>query len=148
MSAVRHSAKVMAEARRLREAGWSLNEIRRLMAADGIDPVPAIGTIAIWTDDAARRRELDRQARKHRELRVARSDFRLPGVRGPEWRLGRIRALADAEVGILDIARVMSIDFPGEPITRHDVRYALEVGRPPLAYRRADVAINESASAA
>lgn len=136
MTAVRHSAATMLEAQRLAAAGWTSQGIVRVFARNGITVTER--TVKRWVDPdfAAKRRRS--QVLREREKNAAARGGRLAGPpRSPEFRQARIESLAKLGVSMAAIAKVMSFDFPNEPITVRVVEHALQTGRPPKVYRDA-----------
>lgn len=122
-----HTAKVAAEAVRLREAGWTIPQIRDVLAARGIDPPPCRTTIMRWTTPGfAERRQAKATVRK-RELYEP--SYRPAGRKSAVWRAGRMRALFEAGLSPNAVAKVMTFDFPEHPVSGHQVRYALQRDR-------------------
>ncbi|PTL55784.1 hypothetical protein [Paraconexibacter algicola] len=134
MTTVRHTSRTRARAVELRNAGWSLRQVRELLAAEGYHPAPTVPTLSRWTNPA--REEEHRRANRARARGDA-TTYAWPGVRSAEWRLGRMRALDAAGVSDRDIARVMTLDFPHSPITVDQVKHALRSDTPTLPLRRA-----------
>lgn len=134
MSAVRHTARTRARAIQLHEGGWSLQAIRRVLAAEGV----RVHTSTIWRwvggekADQARVRDAARKSRRN----ASTATFRWPGPpKTPAWLLGRMRVLRGAGVPCASIARVVSSDH-GLTLTEAQVRYALQAGHVPALKAR------------
>jgi hypothetical protein len=133
----RHSSATVAEAQRLHAAGWSVYGIAKLLRRRGTSVDET--TIAEWVDPALAERRRREQALRYRIRNARKTGGRLGAgpPRSPEFRLERIRSLDKAGVSAEAIAKVMTFDFPNEPITGHMVRHALRAGEPPRVYRDA-----------
>lgn len=131
MTAIRHKVQTKLRAIELREAGWSINEVRTQLAREGVDPPPSANTIWCWTNVEMDARQRAHKRRSGRLTRLRSANFRWPGVRGPEWKVGRMQALRDGGLSCAAIASVMTIDFPDTPLTEHQVRGALTGGHMP-----------------
>lgn len=137
MSGVRHKASAKARAIELRQAGWSLSEIRALLTREGVRPVPSPNTIWCWVNEKANARQNAHKRRADRARRLARSEFRWPGVRSTDWKLARMRRLKEAGMSCAAIAIVMSIDFPDTPLSQWQVDGALREGTMPRSLKEA-----------
>ena len=129
MSAVRHKASTKALAVKMRQGGWSLNEIRRYLAEHGVVPTPSVSTIQCWTDPAQERKQREHKRLRERKERAQASTFAWPGERSDEWKLARMRRLSGAGLSTTAIAKVMAIDFPGTVLSEHQVWYMLKTGK-------------------
>lgn len=131
---MRHTSETVAAARRLHSGGWSIYGIAKLMRRQGTSVDET--TIAEWVDPqlAERRRLL--QARRYRINSARKTQGRLGAgpSRSPEFRLERMRNLRELGVSFNAIAKVMTFDFPGEPITEDQARHALRNNEPPRPY--------------
>lgn len=139
-SARRYDTAVMHQARTLYEGGWNVTDITRILKREGVDPSPTFRTVKTWVDPTyyERRLEEDRRAKRRalaREmLSGCRFDLQLRGS-SPEYRYARLKALADLGLGMTDVGKVMGIDF-GEPLSREQVKRALDEGKWPKIYRK------------
>lgn len=136
MSQVRHRASTKARALVHAEIGSGPREIQRLLAGEGVDPVPSVNTIWTWCNPKKASLQAQRDLAVARRWRLGHASFAWPGVRGPEWKLARMRVLDGAGVSAAAIARVMAVDFPKDNrLTEAQVRRALHTGRPPRSTR-------------
>ncbi len=130
----RFSAALVAEANRLHDGGWSAYAIAALFRRRGTHVDER--TVKAWVDPdtAARRREQTRQ--RMRRINAERTGGRLGAgpPRSPDFRFARIVSLRALGLSRAAVAKVMTFDFPDTPVTEAEVRYALEVGRPPAAF--------------
>lgn len=125
MSAIRHKVTTKARVVELYDAGWRPADIQRLLEREG-RTVPSKNTIWTWTHPRKAARQAQRDLAKTRRWRLRRASFAWSGVRGPEWKTGRMRAMRAAGVSLRDIARVMALDFPDDPpLTVDQVRHRL-----------------------
>jgi hypothetical protein len=96
--------------------GHSISAIRMALAKRGY--TPSHSTILCWVDDEYREERLRRQRR-----------YRPPGPahrRGWQWRLERMKELREeVNLSTASIARLMSHDFNGVKLTRHQVETIL-----------------------
>lgn len=136
MSAVRHKMSTKLKVVELYEAGWKPAEIERILHDEGM-PVPSRNTMWIWTHPKAAAEQARRDVAVARRWRVGAATFAWPGVRTPEWKVGRMRALRQTGMSFSAITKVMNVDFPNEPLTEDEVRYAIHGGKPPICLRRA-----------
>lgn len=135
MSAVRHLASTKARVIELYDAGWRQADIERLLAGEGT-PVPSRNTMWVWTHPEKARRQQQRDLAVTRRWRLARASFGWPGVRGPEWLLGRMSVLDDAGLSANAIAKVMHVDFPTLPeLGDREIWDALRKDRLPHSWR-------------
>jgi hypothetical protein len=119
-------------------AGWKPTKIRELLTTEG-HPVPSLNTIYQWVNPTYRARH--RQKMRDRKARLAATDatFHLPS-NGTDYQHAFMRRLRDERVSCNAIAKVCVVVF-GEPVTEHQVRYALgETTRPAPAHREATAA--------
>lgn len=95
-------------------------------------------TLWTWTHPKKAAKTAARENDRQRARRAATASLAWPGVRGPEWKVARMRALSDAGLTPTAIASVMRLDFPKDPplFARH-VRAALRTNTPPVPLRRA-----------
>jgi hypothetical protein len=122
------------QVRRLSEAGWGNAAIRRILADQGVDPIPTLKTIRMWIDpDYA---DQVRAETRQRMRQTSPMTFRWPGPRSVEWRVRRIKVLADAGLTKEAIAKVMTHDFPDCPLSRAQIDGILRQGRIPWALRK------------
>lgn len=135
MSRVRHSSDHVAEAQRLFAGGWSRYQIAKLFRRRGVSVDE--NTISAWVDPERADRDRRRQAERARILAARRSGGRLGAGprRGPEFRQARMTSLRGLGMSYDAIAKVMSFDFPGEPVREWQVKDALRSGTPPRVYR-------------
>jgi hypothetical protein len=125
---------MMVRARELRDAGWSIGRIRRLLAAEfGCSP-PSPNTIWCWVEPAAGERQAATKRESQRDERAASASFVFPGKRSPQWKLGRMRALRRAGMSVAAICTVMWADF-GDELTINEGRRAIETGQLPRQWR-------------
>jgi len=115
-------------ARRMREGGWTIPQIRDYLAARGQSRNRE--TIRRWSDPELMQRARDEAAARHRHKRAARAMrlTRPSQAYSPEFRFVRLLALREAGLSCPATAQVLRLDF-GEPITAEQVRYAERVGR-------------------
>ena len=133
----RYPASAVIRARELRDAGWSLRQITRLMRREFGVPVPQ-STVACWVDDEQARKQRLRSYNAHRRRWNAKVTGRLGSPHLTlDFKLIRLRALHEHGLSPGSIARVMSFDFPDEPLTEHQVRYSLATGSVPRSWRTA-----------
>lgn len=132
MSRHQHSIQCRARAREHMEAGWTLQEVRRLLTKEGFDPVPTAPTLSRWRTD--RREEKHRRANRERARRTVPATYRYPGVRSPEWLYGRMRSLHAAGLRSKPIAVVLTHDH-GVTITENQIRHALKQDSPTFGLR-------------
>ena len=123
MSAVRYPASMMVRARELREAGWSLRDIARLVEKE-TGRRPGATTVALWCyppdRQRARRGTLNTHSARERAKRYT------PNQRfTPEWKLERMRELFLRGVSYKAIGIVAGIWW-GEPLSASQVRSRLE----------------------
>lgn len=136
MTRVRHMARTKARVIELDAAGWGPKDIQRLLAAEDVDPIPTENAIWLWTNPEKAAVQAKRNVELARRWRLERASFAWPGVRGPEWKVARMRVLAGAGLKPAAIAAVMAVDFPkDERLSEDSVRRALESGRPPRSVR-------------
>lgn len=145
---VQHRASTKVRAVELAAMGMRPAEIIRQLAAEGVDPPPAHATISRWTDDNYDAQRAERVNATMRERRLKRARMSWPGVRGPEWKLARMRILARGGLDDQAIAVVMNTDFPDDPLTPEAVGTALSSGMPPHAHRAYETTTTEERSAA
>ena len=126
----------MRRAIELIDAEWTPTEARRLLQAEGHD-APSLTTIYLWTRPDYRERH-NRATRQRAARRTAEaSSYRWPANRTVEWRIGRARALAELDLSMAAIAKVMSFDFPDTPISEHQVERMVRLGTTPRSMRAA-----------
>lgn len=134
MSQVRHRASTKARVIELYEAGWTKpSEIIMHLERDGL-PVPSRNTLWAWTHPEKAAEQTQRDLEGARRWRLQQASFAWPGVRGPEWKLQRMRVLREAGLSLDAVAAVMSIDFPVTPISRPTVAKALTLDLAPRIY--------------
>lgn len=136
MTAVRHTTAAVALATQLAAAGWRPSEIPAILSRElGIKP-PARSTVHYWLNDGyAEKRRRSGRARKRKHVAAHASGSMRSNHRTPEFRLTRMRALRTAGLSHAAIAKVMTLDFPDAPLTRHQVAGALDDGRVPHTWR-------------
>lgn len=139
MSAISlHSSATIAEAQRMAAAGWTAYAIAQVFARrDG--PSPDERTVRTWIDEKYAEKRRAKQAQRYRVLKAKRSRGRLGAgpPRSPEFRMERMRSLRALGIAFDDIAKAMTFDFPREPVSGDQVRYALRNDSIPKAYRGA-----------
>ena len=131
----RYSSDDVAEARRLRAAGWEPGEITRLLNRRGL-PVHR-KTVGLWLDDEAARRDREAQRRRAARLAAEASGGALPVAVGrltPERKWQRLLALAAIPLTVPQIIDTLALDLH-ERLTEDEVRYALATDRPPRRWR-------------
>lgn len=144
---VQHRVSTKVRAMELAAAGMGPAEIIRQLVAEGVDPPPAHATISRWTDDNYDAQRAERVNATMRERRLKRARMSWPGVRGPEWKLARMRILARGGLDDQAIAVVMNTDFPADQITPEAVGVALSSGMPPRAHRAYETATDQENAA-
>jgi hypothetical protein len=128
---------------RMFAADFRINTIRRYLARNGVDV--SWMTVKGWIDPQWYEQQLAVCRARSRRREMRNHTYAWPGQRGPEWKMGRIRALHEAGLYPVMIARVMTTDFPEQPITGAQVKRALQEDCVPITYRtgnfgeRADV---------
>lgn len=137
MSTIRHKISTKLRVIELYEAGWLPAEIQELLRQEGIEPAPSRNTIWAWTHPRKAEKQARRDLAKTRRWRTERASFSWPGVRGPEWKLERMRRLRDTGLSYAAIAKVMSFDFPSAPLTASQVEGVLRGLHTPIALRSA-----------
>lgn len=128
----RYDSGAVARTVELRAAGWDLGEIQdRLELERGVRP--SRETLAIWTNPTRAASKAASVKRVNRRRWNARITGRMPSTANltSDFRLIRARALREAGLSANAVARVMTFDFPGSPVTEQQVRYACDVGRWP-----------------
>jgi transposase len=124
----RHSIVTVNEARRYAEAGWSVAWIARRLGV-------AKGTVARWVDEDRHARWMEDSDRWH-AVRAAKSGAMGMGRKQrPEFKFARMEALKAEGLSCAAIAKVMNFDF-GDGLSRHQVEYALVMGRYPSSPSR------------
>jgi hypothetical protein len=121
-----YPAWMVAEARRLKAAGWSLRRIAKIFEQRGCDPAPTQSTIYNWVRGySATPKQREWQARRSAEASGGRI---LAAPSRPEFRLVRARALHRQGMPVEWVAAVMSFDYPDRPVTGPDIvrAFALE----------------------
>jgi hypothetical protein len=122
---------MVAQARRMADAGWEIGEIRKILARDcGLDSPPAFETVRTWVDDdyaASRRKTYAAQKRAQRRNRGV---TWLPQHAKADTKLHRMDVLHGAGLSPRSIAAVMEVDY-GVQISPHAVRrYVVERATP------------------
>ena len=131
--AIRHTVATQTRVRELYAAEWSPSEIQRVLEREG-HTVPSEMTIWVWTHPDKAAATAQREVLAARRRRAAKASYAWPGVRGPEWKLGRMKAMRKEGLSTYDIARMMRLDFPNDPpLTADQVRHALKCEDPPRA---------------
>lgn len=127
----RYDVATMQEARRLFDGGWSPHQIRQILLRRGLDV--SRRTITRWVDPRAaeRQREADRRAKAARRARSG-SWFRADAT--VEFRMARLRELAEVGVPHTSAAKVLTLAF-GVEVTEWMVRKALHDGTVPRPWR-------------
>lgn len=119
------------------ERGWGPRTIWRKFVQSGI--TVAESTVREWIDPEAceRRREAGRLAARRKEAERRRASdapwLRRDATRRDatiEYRMVRIEALADSDISLDAIGRLLALDF-GTPLTEAEVERVLETGEPP-----------------
>ena len=118
-----------AEARTLGDAGWEPTQIVRIFARRGVNPLPTPSAVRWWLSGSANfERQMEHQRRSKARRQARASGGRMLGKpRTPEFKLARIRALAQRNISVRSIAVLIQFDL-GDPITESQVRRALERG--------------------
>lgn len=133
----RYPARAAVRARELRDAGWSLRHITLLIRRELGLPV-AQSTVCGWVDEEQARKQRLRSYNAHRRRWNAKVTGRLGSPHLTlDFKLIRLRALHEHGLSASSIARVMSFDFPDQPLTEHQVRYSLRTGSVPRSWRTA-----------
>lgn len=130
----RYSARTVIRACELREAGWSCAKIADFLSQElGVRPAP--NTVLLWTDPKQAARQSVRVRIGHQRARRKRLTGRMPAVSNlsPEFKAIRARALRESGLSFNAIAKVMTFDFPQEPVDAQQIRYALRTGLWPNA---------------
>ncbi|HUR84200.1 MAG TPA: hypothetical protein VMY78_02545 [Solirubrobacteraceae bacterium] len=130
-TAVRHKASTRARVIELYKAGWMPAEIQRVLAREDI-AVPSRNTIWVWTHPRQAGQQAKRDLEKTRRWRTERASFAWPGVRGPEWKRARMLAMRRSGMSYVDIARVMTLDFPKTPTSEGQVRHTIRGSETPI----------------
>jgi hypothetical protein len=123
----RYTAQDLTRARELRSAGWTYEQIARLLAREHGHTIHK-RTVQLWLNDTARETHRQHGIRTARKAHAAAASFRLPG-HTPEYRAAFMQRLADEGVSAPDIGKVCGVVF-GERLSGGRVRYALAVSRP------------------
>lgn len=119
MSTTPHRSDKVAQARGLREGGWSTHKIAGFMGV-------AQSTVMRWTDDEHLERVTNIRRSLDRQRLAAASAGRLRRSNAtPEFRQARMVSLRGLGLSHLAIARVMTFDFPEQPISEDQVASAL-----------------------
>jgi hypothetical protein len=109
VSGVRYTTTTRRRAIELREAGWSITRIARLLAREG-HPVSE-NTVWCWVNEEAAERQRERKLHRNRQQRALTAEYRWPGARrSDEWLIGRIRHLRAAGLSATAIATLAKID--------------------------------------
>ncbi len=121
----RYPAAAAARARELRDAGWSIDRCRDLIARE-FGSRPTFHTFKRWTDPAYQRSR-DADVARRRRLRTDYS-FRLVkgGDATVEYQAAFIRRLRSEGVAVSGIAKVCRVVFSDDSWTYGRVRYLLE----------------------
>jgi hypothetical protein len=138
VSAVRYPAPIMARARQLREAGWSLAKIQQLVERETGNR-PSINTVWCWVVPDAAERQATAKRGPLRARRAGAASFAYPGHRSPQWKVGRMQALHAAGLSISDVVIVMRVDF-GDDLSWHEASRAVETGALPRRWREREAA--------
>ena len=121
----RYPAAAATRARELREAGWSIDRCRDLIARE-FGHRPTFHTFKRWTDPEYQRAR-DADVARRRRLRTAYS-FQLVkgGEATPEYQRAFIRRLRQEGATVGSIAAACRVVFADEGWTYARVRYVLE----------------------
>lgn len=126
---VMYADHVADRARELHAAGFPKKRIAKIVADEfGLPAPPTANTITAWVDPelAERWKDANRIRKRHR-LRSATLSVVQGAARSDDWKLERMRALREGGLSYRAVAAVMSLDFPDDPVTEDQVRYALAV---------------------
>ncbi len=128
----RYTVPTMVRAKQLREAGWSLDRIADLLECE-LGVRPHVDTIAIWTIPSRARSYEQSVKRADRRRRNANATGRMPNAArfSADFQLIRAKGLRAAGLSVEAVAKAMSFDFPESPVSKDQVRHALEDGRWP-----------------
>lgn len=120
-----YPVSTMKLAQSMAAGGWSPTEIQRALRRDG-KAVPTRTTIIGWTTPDYAERQREKSRRKGHLRSVEQNGGRLAvGRRSDVFKAARIKALRIEGMSCSAIAKVMSFDFPDDPVTEHQVRYLL-----------------------
>jgi hypothetical protein len=123
VTGVRYSAKVMARARELREAGWTYAQVADLLHQElGVRPWPE--TVAYWTSETRRRKHLHNSSVSKDRERRANGSAKVRQNVTETWKLLRIREMHSTGMSYGAIGKAAGVWW-GEPLTRRQVRYLL-----------------------
>jgi hypothetical protein len=134
----RYDSATIAEARKLADASWSAYKIAQIFNRRGI-PVSE-GTVRCWIDPKyAERRSLGNRQRMREVLAKAKAERAQGGPwfhanASAEYRMQRLVALATVGLTVPKLVEVLRLDF-GDVLSEHEVRRAVETGRPPRRWR-------------
>ena len=128
--------EAIATARRMHDAGWAINTIRRYLADRGQNVSWVY--VKCWVDDEYRERYRAKERRRQRQEYRRRHGVRPAALKviTPVEKFDRLRELREAGLSQSDTAKVLRLDF-GDDVTEHMVRYAEQSGRYPLSARKA-----------
>jgi hypothetical protein len=122
VSTVRYSSKVVARARELHDAGWSLGKIRILLAEE-LGCAPGRSTLHSWLNPASLERSRTHYRPRERARKVATAP-QAPRAVTPERALERMRLLRERGCSYKAIALVAAVWW-GEIVSEDTVRYRL-----------------------
>ncbi len=118
------------------KAGWSYYGITQVLNRRGI-PVRE-SAVRRWVDGriAERERLANRERRRTSAVsrKIAAGGPWIRADASPKYRMARLLALAEVGVRAGQIAKVIHLDF-GDVLTEHEVKRAVETGRPPRKWR-------------
>lgn len=136
-----YPATVMTRARELRGYGMTLEAIRDEIERE-FGRRPSTNTVKRWTSARERALIYARTNRRRARDRANANSGRLHPRAQPtsEFKLARIASLDALGLSAADIATVMTFDL-GDPITRFQVRRAMETGRYPRPRKAAAPAV-------
>jgi hypothetical protein len=122
-----YPASLMVRCQELREAGWGLRRIHRILVAEGVNPAPTPTTIHEWINPEYRERQRKSKAEYKRRKRAG----AVTPVGGP---LKRMVQLREAGLSYTHVANVVNLDY-GLSLTGEQARYCIQFDRCPTVVR-------------
>jgi len=114
-----YSARMIGKAREHHQAGWTVEEIRGLLARE-FGRAPHWATVRCWVDPAYAEKRRANTRKQQRKLNAKRGAKPTRGV-SPERSLARMQQLQEAGLSCLAIAQVAAIWW-GEVVSEGTVR--------------------------